>query len=168
MIREKSSNKMMAKLIVIIGLPGSGKSFLAQQLLRFHPDYHLISTDAIRSQLFGDESLQGPWSAILHQIQQQFQQAVAQNSGAIYDATNAQRRHRRDLIQLAREVGFDPIFGLWIQTAVEQCLKQNQQRSRQVPQEIILAMHRQLCDAPPSLADGLNSLLITTGSINQT
>ncbi|MGB3536512.1 MAG: AAA family ATPase [Microcoleaceae cyanobacterium] len=147
------------QLIMMIGLPGSGKSFLAQQLLKLHPSYHLISTDAIRAQLFGHESIQGPWLAIFTQIKQQFQQAVTQTAGAIYDATNAQRRHRRDLIQLARESGFNPIIGIWVQTSVEQCLQRNQHRSRQVPQEIILKMHRQLCDAPPSLTDGLDRLL---------
>jgi predicted kinase len=145
----------------MIGLPGSGKSFLAQQLLRLYPHYHLISTDAIRAQLFGDESIQGPWLGIQAQIQRQLQQAVTQGVGAIYDATNAQRHHRRDLIQLARESGFNPILGIWIQTTLQQCLQRNQQRFRQVPPEIILKMHRQLCDAPPSLRDGLDSLLIS-------
>ncbi len=149
-----------AKLIVMIGLPGSGKSFLAKQLLKLHPHYYLVSTDAIRAKLFGDESIQGPWLAILDQIKLQFQQAVTQATTAIYDATNAQRCDRQDLIQLAREIGFDPVIGIWMQTSIEQCLQRNQQRSRQVTQEIILKMHRQLCDAPPRLTDGLDSLLI--------
>lgn len=143
---------------MMIGLPGSGKSILAEKLLRQHPNYHLISTDAIRAQLFGDEAIQGPWLAIWEQIKQQFQQAVTDAAGAIYDATNAQRHHRRELIQLARESGFDQIRGIWIQTPVEQCLQRNLARSRQVPPEIILKMHRQLIDAPPCLMDGLDSL----------
>ena len=143
----------------MIGLPGSGKSFLAQKLLRQHPDYHLISTDAIRAQLFGDEAIQGPWLAIWEQIQQQFQQAVTGGADAIYDATNAQRSPRRELIQLARSSGFDPIWGMWMQTPLEQCLQRNAKRDRLVPPEIILRMHRQLIDAPPCLADGFDRLL---------
>lgn len=143
---------------MMIGLPASGKSTLAQKLLRQYPDYHLISTDAIRAQLFGDEAIQGPWPAIWQQIEQQFQQAVTSGGGAIYDATNAQRRSRRELIQLARESGFHPIWGIWIQTPIEQCLQRNSGRSRQVPPEIILKMHRQLQDAPPQLMDGFDSL----------
>ncbi len=153
----------MTQLILMIGLPGSGKSFLAEKLLKRYPDYHLISTDAIRAQLFGNESIQGPWLLILQQIQHQFQQAILQASGAIYDATNAQRRHRRDMIQLARETGFHPILGLWVQTPVEHCLKRNQQRSRHVPEEIILKMHRQLSDAPPSVAEGFDRVLKSQG-----
>lgn len=145
--------------MIMIGLPGSGKSLLAQKLLRQHPDYHLISTDAIRAQLFGDAAIQGPWLAIWQQIRLQFQQAVASSTGAIYDATNAQRHHRRELIQLAREVGFNPIWGMWIQTPLEQCLQRNSDRSRQVPADIILKMHRQLEDAPPHLSDGFDRLL---------
>ena len=143
----------------MIGLPGSGKSLLAQKLLRQHPDYSLISTDAIRAQLFGDAAIQGPWLAIEEQIRLQFQQAVASSAGAIYDATNAQRHHRRELIQLARDSGFYPIWGMWIQTPLEQCLQRNSDRSRQVPAEIIRKMHRQLEDAPPRLSDGFDRLL---------
>lgn len=150
----------MTQLILLIGLPGSGKSFLAQTIQKHHPQYHLISTDTIRSQLFGDEAIQGPWLKIWHQIQVQFQQAILQTPVAVYDATNAQRRQRREVIKLAQKIGFFPIIGLWVNTPLEECLIRNQLRSRQVPEEIILQMHRQLTGAPPSLGDGLDSLII--------
>jgi predicted kinase len=54
----------MTKLILLIGLPGSGKSTLAKQLLAECPQMALISTDAIRGQLFGSQAVQGPWLLI--------------------------------------------------------------------------------------------------------
>ncbi len=150
----------MTKLILMIGLPGSGKSFFAHKLINHHPNYQLISTDAIRAQLFGDEAIQGPWLKVWTQIQQQFQQAVIQASDAIYDATNAQRSQRRQVVILAREMGFNPILGLWVDTPLELCLVRNQNRFRQVPEPVILRMHRQMLDAPPSLDDQLDSLIV--------
>ncbi|MEH2004128.1 AAA family ATPase, partial [Nostoc sp.] len=66
----------MTKLILLIGLPGSGKSTLAKQLLAECPQMSLISTDAIRGQLFGSQAVQGAWLPIWREIERQFQQAI--------------------------------------------------------------------------------------------
>ncbi|MBN4000861.1 AAA family ATPase [Nostoc sp. LPT] len=145
-------------LILLIGLPGSGKSTLAKQLLAECPQMALISTDAIRGQLFGSQAVQGPWLLIWREIERQFQQAISTTNTAIFDATNAQRRHRREVITFARNLGFTHIRGIWVDTPVWLCLARNKKRSRQVPEEIILRMHRQLRDAPPSQEEGLDSL----------
>ncbi|ACC84375.1 AAA family ATPase [Nostoc punctiforme] len=149
----------MTKLILLIGLPGSGKSTFAKKLLVECPQMSLISTDAIRGQLFGSQALQGPWVLIWHEIERQFQQAISKTNTAIFDATNAQRRHRREVIAVARNLGFRQITAIWVDTPVWLCLAWNKKRSRQVPEEIILRMHRQLRDAPPSLEEGLDGLI---------
>ncbi|MBH8575309.1 AAA family ATPase [Nostocaceae cyanobacterium CENA369] len=149
----------MTKLLLLIGLPGSGKSTLAKQLVAECPQMQLISTDAIRGQLFGSEAIQGAWLLIWREIEQQFQQAIVAGKTVIFDATNAQRRHRREVIALARDRGFTYITGIWVHTPVWLCLARNKRRIRQVPEEIILRMHRQLRDAPPSLEEGLDNLI---------
>jgi predicted kinase len=151
---------------MLIGLPGSGKSTLAQQLLLGDDSLklQLISTDAIRAQLFGDESIQGSWILVWNQVKLQFQQAVEQISQlqvreAIYDATNAGRKQRREVITLARECGFTQITGLWVDTPVQVCLERNQRRSREVPEDVIWHMYRQLHDVPPALSEGMDRLI---------
>jgi predicted kinase len=147
----------MARLILLIGLPGSGKSTFAKQLLVEDPQRQLISTDAIRSQIFGDEATQGSWLLIWREVQRQFQQAIGNSScaasKAIYDATNAKRRHRTEVIALARATGFTHITGLWLDTPIWLCLARNRRRVRKVPEDIIFRMHRQLRDAPPTLQE---------------
>ncbi|MDY7020052.1 MAG: AAA family ATPase [Cyanobacteriota bacterium] len=150
----------MSKLILMIGLPGSGKSFFAQKLRRNHPQYQLISTDQIRAELFGDENIQGPWLKIWSHVEQRFQQAVSEATDVIYDATNTQRRQRKEVIAIARDIGFQTIFAVWVNTPLEKCLERNQNRFRQVPEEIILRMYRQLTDVPPTLEEPLDSLVI--------
>lgn len=159
-------------LILLIGLPGSGKSTLAQQLAAANSNLKLISTDKIREQLFGDEVIQGEWLLVWREVQRQFQQAVFQISrkeirAAIYDATNAQRRHRREVITCGRAAGFKQIVGLWVDTPVWLCLARNRRRDRQVPEEVILRMHRQLRDAPPSLSEGLEHLWRSSQLLHQ-
>ncbi|WP_340641206.1 AAA family ATPase [Nostoc cycadae] len=149
----------LTQLILLIGLPGSGKSTVAKQLIAECPQMQLISTDAIRGQLFGDEIIQGPWFLVWQEVERQLQQTVAANQSAIFDATNAQRSHRRELIAFTRNLGFSPIVGIWMTTPVWLCLARNKRRDRQVPEEVILRMHRQLRDAPPSLEEGLDDLI---------
>ncbi|NJM70762.1 MAG: AAA family ATPase [Scytonema sp. RU_4_4] len=150
----------MTQLIMLIGLPGSGKSTLAKQLLAECSWGELVSTDAIRGQLFGNEALQGPWLLIWREIQRQFQQAVtAGSTTTIYDATNAQRRHRRELIAIARELGFTHMTGVWVKTPVWLCLARNKKRERKVSEDVIFRMYRQLRDTSPSLEEGFDNLI---------
>ena len=148
----------MTRLFILIGLPGSGKSTLAKEIIIRYPGCKLISTDAIRAQLFGDEAIQGPWLQVWNEVQQQFQDAVAHTSLAIYDATNAQRRRRKEVIDFAKETGFSYITGFWLDKSLELCLERNKQRNREVPEEVIMKMYRQLSDAPPSCEEGLDEL----------
>jgi predicted kinase len=150
-------------LTLMIGLPGSGKSTLAAQLAQETPQL-VISTDQIREQLFGDESIQGDWHLIQREVQRQFRQAIGailqgKLQGAIYDATNVRRRDRRRFLLQIRAIGFTHITGLWLDTPLALCLERNQNRSRQVPPEVILRMHRQLAGAPPSLEEGFDRLI---------
>lgn len=151
-------------LIILIGLPASGKSTLVHQWLLNQPSQVLISTDAIRAQLFGDEAVQGAWGLIWREVERQFQQAVqditvGMATTAIYDATNTVRRHRRELIVLARARGFGQLTGVWLDVPLELCLSRNQHRHRHVPEAVICRMHRRLVGAPPSLTEGFDRLI---------
>lgn len=150
----------MSRLILMIGIPGCGKSTFTQNLLVKHPKILLISTDKIRYQLFGDEAIQGSWLQIWQEIKTLFQYAVTHKLTAIYDATNAQRHQRKDAIALAREIGFNQIIGIWVNTPLSVCLERNQTRDRQVREDIIMGMYQNLTDAPPSKADGLDRVII--------
>jgi len=151
-------------LILLIGLPGSGKTTIAHHFQTLNSGYLVISTDRIRAELFGDEAIQGAWSLIERSLQQKMHEAIAQIQqqqaiAVLYDATNAVRRDRRHFAAKARSIGFNHLTGLWIDTPLAVCLERNQQRLRQVPEPVILRMHRRLTGAPPSLSEGLDCLI---------
>ncbi len=152
------------ELVLMIGVPGSGKSTWARQLQQLQSDCLIVSTDRIRAMLFGDETIQGSWFSVQREIRQQLQQAVIQIRGgqarlALYDATNTKRRYRRDLIALVRSIGFTHITAVWLHPPLELCLLRNQGRSRQVPEAVIHRMDRQLWSCPPRLREGIDRLL---------
>lgn len=150
-------------LIILIGLPGSGKSSFAQRL-QAHPGWRLISTDAIRTNLFGDQGIQGPWLKVWHEVSREFQEAAqsiqqGEAREAVYDATNVVRKSRREAIALARESGFTHLTGIWLNEPLDVCLQRNQQRDRQVPEAVIERMNRRLWGAPPSIQEGFDCLI---------
>jgi predicted kinase len=141
----------------LIGLPGSGKSTLAQHLHRLIPHSHLVSTDAIRAQLYGDPSYQGHWPDIETQVIHQIQAALNQGHSAIYDATNAKRIWRMNLLSQIRADATQWI-GWWLKTPPTQCHDWNQSRQRQVPATVIDKLAAHLKRFPPMAAEGFSHL----------
>lgn len=157
-------DKIPVPLLMLVGIPGSGKSTWARDFVLANPRYRIVSTDALRARLYGDEAVQGDWLRIWQQVMTQWHQAIAaihqgELEGVIYDATNARRRHRREAIAAARQAGFSPITLVWFDMPLSVAIERNQGRSQPVPVDIIAAMHRQLQGAPPSLHEGVDRVL---------
>ncbi|MGF1497198.1 MAG: AAA family ATPase [Elainellaceae cyanobacterium] len=167
----------MARLVLMIGLPGSGKTTLAAEIAHNSPKCLVVSTDAVRAKFYGDEAIQGEWRRIWAEVERQLREAISAPHGqvnhapppiplprlmtptVIYDATNAVRRQRRRAIAQFRALGFRQIFGLWLDVPLAECLVRNRGRSRQVPEDVVQRMARCLQDAPPELGEGLDALV---------
>ena len=79
---------------VLIGPPASGKSTLARTLAPLltaagDSPALVLSTDAIRAEVFGDAAVQGPWIDIQQRLQQRLIEAVAAGIPVMIDATHA-------------------------------------------------------------------------------
>lgn len=138
----------------LIGIPGAGKSTFAQLLAQLY-NCQIISTDAIRKQLYGDETIQGNWLEIEAEVINQIEKAIALNTPVIYDATNAQRSWRLELLQkLERNIGKIDWLAWYLNISLETCKQWNSQRKRQVPDEIIDKMAKTLKQFPPHVGEG--------------
>ncbi|MEM9161487.1 MAG: AAA family ATPase [Cyanobacteria bacterium P01_F01_bin.4] len=147
--------------LVLIGLPGSGKSTWAQSFVIQHPQYQLISTDMIRAHLYGNEATQGEWEHVWAEIHRRLREAATPDSdstGIIYDATNARRRYRRRLLGTLKTLDY-AIGGLWFDIPLGCCLQRNQKRTRQVPETVIWKMARQLQGGRPAINEGFDWLV---------
>lgn len=152
--------------LMLIGLPGSGKSSFARQLVEQSPRWQLLSTDALREQLFGQASIQGPWSAIEQALDQQLRAARLAQRPVILDSTQARRRHRRLALAQLAQAGYGAVGGLWLREPLGRCCQRNRDRDRQVPRAVIQAMHRSLTAAPPRLDEGFSQLWISQGGMS--
>ena len=88
-------------LVVLSGVPGSGKSYLAQRL-QPHLLAAVIETDHVRHLLFRNPGYSGPESswvyAVCHAL---IERLLVKGRSVIFDATNLLERSRRDLYQIA-------------------------------------------------------------------
>ena len=89
---------------LLIGQPASGKTTLAQALAPLltspgEPPAQVLSTDAIRAEVFGDAAVQGPWVDIQQRLHQRIQECVTAGVPVIVDATHARRAWRLAMTQ---------------------------------------------------------------------
>lgn len=137
----------------LIGPPSSGKSTFASQLVQLIPKARIVSTDAIRALLFGDESIQGEWLLIEKTVLSQMREALDAECPVIYDATNVLPQWRQSML---KQVTADNLqwLGWHLQTPLELCKVWNQKRLRQVPEGVIEELFQSLRNFPPQVSDG--------------
>lgn len=136
------------RLAYTIGLPGSGKTTLARELIAQHPtsDAVRVNRDDLRTMLYGPDV--GRWGDphIESQITEAQRAAItaAWRTGArlvVCDDTNLNPAHRTALAQLAMTMGAHveehDLRGVPLAT----CLERNARRAQSVPDKVIRDMH---------------------------
>ena len=145
---------------MLIGPPSSGKSTLAKYLAT-KIDAHIISTDSIRKELYGDESFQGDWDNIESIMQERIIESIDRNKSVLLDATFAKRPWRLEVTQNISFKKDIEWIGWHLKTSLENCLIWNQKRERKVPEQVINNFYSALSNSNfgPNLAEGFASII---------
>ena len=136
----------MAKLIILCGLPGSGKSSYAKAFKEYDDAMYegstvVHSSDAIRGELFGDPSFQGDNAKVFELMHKRVKADLQAGKTVIYDATNVTRKARRGAINLAHPTN-DTVECHIIWTDPEECIRRDSLRDRKVGPAVIDKMLR--------------------------
>lgn len=146
----------MAKFIMLIGLPGSGKSTYATRYKSKYPNTAVVSSDEIREELFGDVNDQTHNGEVFTTMLNRTREFLKADIDVIYDATNINRKRRTNLL---KELPDDTVkIAVIFAVAFELCREQNENRSRQVPYEVLERMYKSF--QVPSHGEGFNKIEI--------
>ena len=123
------------KLILLIGLPGSGKSHYAKQYIEEYSNTVHLSSDQIREELYGDASIQDNPGQVFALMQSRAVEALNNGQNVVYDATNMTRKDRTGIIAVCPK--FVKIEAHIIWAPIETCIERDAARERTVGKDVI-------------------------------
>lgn len=143
------------RVVVLIGLPGSGKSTWAAT-----QGAAALSSDAIRVLLVDDATIQTIHSRVFETLRYLLHQRLALGRPLTFiDATNLRPDERRPYIAIARAFGARP-EAAFFDIPLEICRERNARRHRIVPEDAMELMASRL--VPPTLEEGFERIEVIT------
>lgn len=158
---------MGRELIMMIGVPASGKSTKAGELVMDAQEKgiaaRVFSSDAIREALFGDEAIQGNPQQIFELLHQGITNWLDIHWEtpclAVYDATNINDKRRADFVKRLRKLFPDiKCTAIVCAPSIEWILEHNAARKRVVPEEAIFNMLRHW--TPVTASEGWDEIYV--------
>lgn len=144
---------MPMRIIVLIGLPGSGKSTYLEKSGAIG-----LSSDRIRLWLTDNENDQSVQRQVFQTLRYLLRQRLEIGRPITYiDATNLTPRERRPYLEIARkrDCTAEAVF---FDVPVEVCRRRNRGRSRVVPNDVLARMAARL--TPPTEAEGFARITV--------
>ena len=131
----------MSTLILMCGIPGSGKTSFATSLINSHVDpdeYIYICPDHIRGKLCGNSGDQSvskqAWTIAHEQLEKAL--SLSHDVQVIFDAVLVNPRTRRHLVGIAKKYNANVVY-IIMATPLKQAIGRNSTRSRKVLTDVI-------------------------------
>lgn len=149
----------MNKLIMLIGLPASGKTSFTKtlQLLHKKDDIEIISSDAIRKELFGSEEEQKYNDKVFEEVYKRARFSIQHKKITVIDATNLNRKRRINFIKVMPKCEVEAVV---FAIPFEVCCERNESRERVVPMSVMERMYKSF--QPPHYAEGFDKIKYVT------
>lgn len=133
----------MPQLIILRGLPGSGKTTWARDWCDNHPNAKRINKDDLRAMFDDGVYTFGNEQFINVAVEALIAAAHRAGKSVVIDDTNINPDHIRDFTELGQQLGYTVrVFD--IETPMEVCIERDAQRPRPVGAARIREMHERL------------------------
>ena len=123
-------------LTILVGLPGSGKSTVAEQLKKSQPNVEIFSSDEYRERYCGDVNNQTKNEKIFRLLYTDLREALLLGKNCILDATNINRKARKKCLEKFSDLAIETV-AYFVDTEFEVCIQRDAQRSRTVGKGVI-------------------------------
>ena len=143
-------------LIILCGIPGSGKSTYAKSYVEQSSNIIHLSSDAIRKELYGEESTQGNPAEVFSLMQKRAIEALNNGYDVLYDATNITRKDRQGIISVCPKFVKIECHIIW--APIEVCIERDSKRERTVGKEVIDRMLKRF--QAPYYDEGIDEIKI--------
>lgn len=148
------------KVILLIGLPGSGKSTYAKQ-----QGWPVLASDDVRKLLLDDARDQSANRAIFALLRRLLRMRLELGRPlTCVDATSLTPSERRPYIKTAQMYGAD-VEAVFLDTALALCKQRNRSRERTVPEDVMDRFATKL--RAPSREEGFSEIFTLHTSIEQ-
>lgn len=132
----------MSKVIILKGLPASGKSTWALDIVYNQPNYIRINKDDLRAMFHNSFWSHDREKIIVASRDKLIQQALSNNLNVIVDDTNFNPRHEKRIREIAKEFKAE-VEVKFFNVSLTECLERNANRTgkAKVPDNVIIDMY---------------------------